>query len=321
MLDWANEVYGLDQTAAGDERSEHRHAVGKEDEDDVPDLENSLAFLDHDRMQQGGPGQPRHQGRVLHRVPGPVAAPTEFDVGPLSSQKEAGAQKRPGNEQPTAHGSQPVAVEVAGHQGGERKGERNRHADHTRVQHGRMDRHVGMLKNRVEAVAVSRRKGQSPEGIGGVQIQQDEEETVPRQNSGYVGHQVAMAIPIDEQHGRHVDGDHPPPEHHRAVLPAPQRSDHVGGRHRPVRVLGDVLDGEIGGENGVPQTHNGDSEQDENRQSGVFPAANESFLISAGADNRGEHGVPRRYQRQAQGKVADVDHIRGSDVAGVGWSC
>ena len=104
---------------------------------------------------------------------------------------------------------------------------------------------------------------------------------------------------VDEQYRRHVDGDHPPPEHHRAVLPTPQRSDYVGGRHRPVRVLGDVLNGEIAGENGIPQTCYGDSEQDEHRKGGVLTAPNEPILIFAGAENRGEHGISGGDQRQA----------------------
>ena len=39
------------------------------DEHHVPDLQHALALLHHHRVQEGSRGEPRHQRRVLDRVP------------------------------------------------------------------------------------------------------------------------------------------------------------------------------------------------------------------------------------------------------------
>ena len=49
---------------------------------DVPRLHDAALLLHRRRVQEDRGREPRQQARVLHRVPGPVAAPAELDVGP-----------------------------------------------------------------------------------------------------------------------------------------------------------------------------------------------------------------------------------------------
>ena len=69
-----------------------------DDQRDVPDLQHPAALLDHDRVQERGPDQPRHQRRVLDRVPAPVAAPAELAVRPAGAEQDPdrrGRSRRP----------------------------------------------------------------------------------------------------------------------------------------------------------------------------------------------------------------------------------
>ena len=70
--------------------------------DDVPDLEHAALLLDHDRVQEGGADQPRHQRGVLDRVPAPVAAPAELRVGPARAEQDPDREEDPGDQREAA---------------------------------------------------------------------------------------------------------------------------------------------------------------------------------------------------------------------------
>ena len=57
-------------------KSERQNASATSD--DVPDLQHPALLLDHHRVQERGGDEPRHQRRVLDRVPRVVAAPADL---------------------------------------------------------------------------------------------------------------------------------------------------------------------------------------------------------------------------------------------------
>ena len=96
--------------------------------------------------------------RVLDRIPGPVAAPAELLVRPDHPERQADRQKQPREHRPAAHGAQPRVVEMAGDERRHAERVRNRHPDEARVERRRMNGHVEVLQQRVEAFPVSRRR-------------------------------------------------------------------------------------------------------------------------------------------------------------------
>ena len=86
---------------------------GGEHERDVPDLQHPALLLDHRRVQERGADQPRHQRRVLDRVPSPVAAPAELGVRPARAEHDPDAEAQPRRQRERPHRAQPVAAEPA----------------------------------------------------------------------------------------------------------------------------------------------------------------------------------------------------------------
>ena len=75
-------------------RREQRH---------VPRLHDATLLLHRCRVQEDRRGEPRKQAGVLHRVPGPVAAPAELHVRPARAEEDAGRQQDPRPERPPAN--------------------------------------------------------------------------------------------------------------------------------------------------------------------------------------------------------------------------
>ena len=88
--------------AAHEERAHHRERAHREHQADVPDLQHPPVLLDHQRVQEGGAGEPGHQRGVLDRVPAPVAAPAELRVGPAGAEQDPDAEEQPGGEREPA---------------------------------------------------------------------------------------------------------------------------------------------------------------------------------------------------------------------------
>ncbi len=76
-----------DHAAAREKGPENRQAEGQNDQHHVPDLQHVFLFLDHHRVEIRGAREPRHERRVLHGIPGPVAAPSQDQIGPLCTEK------------------------------------------------------------------------------------------------------------------------------------------------------------------------------------------------------------------------------------------
>ena len=125
-------------------------------------------------MEQRGAGEPRHERRVLDRVPEPPAAPAELVVGPVAAERDAEAQRAPGGERPGPHPARPAGVDPALDQRGDREGEGHREADIAGVEHRRVGGERQVLQDRVEALAVGRRRIEPQERVRGEQHEGEE---------------------------------------------------------------------------------------------------------------------------------------------------
>ena len=144
----------LDDSATRQERAEEAEPVGQADQDDVPGSQHVALFLDHDRVDIGRAGDPRHQRGVLDGIPCPVAAPAENLVGPAPTEHHARREEAPRKERPTPRRAKPGGPELAGDERGEGEGEGQGEAGKAGIEHDRMNQHDGMLKQRVQPVAV-----------------------------------------------------------------------------------------------------------------------------------------------------------------------
>src|SRR6201988_661697 len=147
-------VNGADDTAAWEERAEKGEPEGGEDEPHVPHLQHAAFFLHHYRMKEGGADQPRHQRSVLDGIPSPIAAPSEDSVGPVGSEKNSAGQESPGHHGPAARDVNPFLAGILHDECAERERERDREADVSEIEHGRMNHHLGILQERVQAAAI-----------------------------------------------------------------------------------------------------------------------------------------------------------------------
>ena len=92
-------------------------------ERDRPHLQR-VALLHHERrVEQRRAGEPRHEGRVLDRVPEPNPAPAELVIGPPRAQGDAEREAHPGGERPRPHPARPGRIDAPVDQRGD--GEEN----------------------------------------------------------------------------------------------------------------------------------------------------------------------------------------------------
>ena len=73
-----------------------------------PALERAAFLGDRQRVHEGGAHQPRHERRILDRIPEPPAAPAEFVVRPPAAERDADGEKRPRRRSSTAATSAPT---------------------------------------------------------------------------------------------------------------------------------------------------------------------------------------------------------------------
>ena len=144
---------------AHEEGAHQRQREGEDREQHRPDLQR-IALLDHDgRMNQRGGDQPGHEAGILDRVPEPPAAPAKFVIGPPGAHGDADGEEHPGGQRPRPHPARPGGIDAALDQGRHREGEGDREADIARVEEGRMEGECRVLQDRVQAIALDRRRG------------------------------------------------------------------------------------------------------------------------------------------------------------------
>src|SRR2546425_2176479 len=106
-------MHAVHDSASREESPEDRERERRDHEGEVPGAKEAALFFDHDRMQVRGRREPRHNRRVLDRVPSPVAAPAEHGVAPPRAGDDADAKERPGDERETARRHEPAIAALA----------------------------------------------------------------------------------------------------------------------------------------------------------------------------------------------------------------
>ena len=172
-----------------------------------------------------GRHEPRHEGRVLDRIPRPVAAPAEHLVRPHGAEEVAEAQEEPREQRPAPRRADPLVAEPPRRQRRDREGERHRRAHVAGVERRRVDHHPVVLQQRIQVGALDGGRGQALEGIGDEGDQAEEEHRHGHQRGRDPRHQLAVALAVLPLDDRGEERQHEGPEEQRALLAAPQRRE------------------------------------------------------------------------------------------------
>ena len=252
----AEGMHGLHHAAAHQIGGEKGGDGGQAHQGHVHAVQLVAALLHDEGVQGRRADEPGDEGGVLHRVPGPVAAPAQFHVGPPHAQDDARGQKGPGQQgHGTGHAVPAVLALTAGKALGQGQTGGHGEAAVAQEEQRRMEDHAGVLQQGVEAVAVRRHgrlhleriapagKDQGEEGHDGV-----EEAPVPEPRGG-------RQAPVGGRQGKDAaaDGHGEGPEQHGARLSGPEGRQAVEGGQHTVRVAGHIDQAEVVPEQGVQQ--------------------------------------------------------------------
>ena len=261
-------------------------------------------------MEKRAHGEPGQEAGVLDRIPGPVAAPSELDVGPPHSQGDPGRQEEPGKQGPAPDCVDPSSIDSAGHQRGDREGKRNGDADVAEVEERRVDDHPGILELRIESVAVGRGEGEPFERVGAPRQQhhgqEEQDDCASDASDGRQEHGVPATG--DGLRNRSKTRQDQGPKQQRSLLARPQRGKDVvvGQVSRGVRR--DVLDIEVVREEGLPERHRRYPEDDRDRVARPFdddPGV--GTLAPTGNEGEGCH-VDREQECHPERKLTQECH-------------
>ena len=246
-------VHRAHQACASQQRAQHGEQERGEDQPHIPALHHAFALLHHHGVQKCGSRQPRHEARVLHRVPAPVAAPAQHGIGPVHAEKNAAGQKQPRHHRPDARDPDPLLAGVAHHQRAQRKRKRHREANIPEIKHRRMNHHLRVLQQGIEPVAIGRNGSHSGdvtrkqrERRRGKNQHRQKEHLDARQNRSRVGVKLHIRL-VRQPQNEAISSQQPRPQQQRAFLAAPERREFVRNRQRAVGVFKDVGNGEIVG--------------------------------------------------------------------------
>ncbi len=196
---------------------------------------------------------------------------------------------------------------MTGDERGNPEGIRDRHRDESDVQRRRVDRHVEVLEQRVQPLAVRgclRQVGR--ERVVVHDHQEDEEHLDGRDHRDDVGNQLAMPLAVGVDGDRPEDPEQEHPEHDRAVEPAPVRGDLVGQRLRGVRVALHVLDRVVVGDEGVDHHRRRDRHQRGDQIERADAAFDQAPRSPPGAGHRcGDRVGGRQRSSRAGGRCRD----------------
>ena len=239
-----------------------------EDQPHVPDLQHAALFLHHDRMQESCAEEPGHEGSVFDGIPSPVTAPSENGVGPVGAEEDATGEKSPGDHGPAAGDVDPFVAGILHDQRAQREGEGHRGPDITQVQHGRVDDHLGILEQGIEAAAIGAHGAlEQPERIGGEIYQSKKKYLHARQNYRRVGEQAGIGF-VAQAEDEAVSGQEKRPEEDGTFLARPEGGELIRSGKIAVAVMKDVGDGEIVAEGGDHEGDRGENNESENDDAG-----------------------------------------------------
>ena len=246
-------------------------------------------------MEERRRREPGQEAGILDRIPRPVASPAKLFVRPDHPERQAEGQEQPAEHRPAAHRTKPRVVQVTRDERGDAERERNRHADEAGVQRRRMNRHVEVLQQGVQPLAVGRRRCQKRGERVLVRHHQVQEEHLHRGDGGDdIGNQLAVPLAVHVDRQRSEDRQEEHPEHDRAVQPAPVRRDLVEQRLHAVRIVRDVLDGVVAGQERIDQHGRRRDHERADQVERADAAFNQRARSASCADHRDDGGVAAR---------------------------
>ena len=168
-----------------------------------------------------------------------------------------------------------------------------------------MDHHLGILQERIEAVAVGwDGSADEAEWIRGKVDEREEKYLHGRDDHRGVREELRIdfvAHPQDER----VGGEQPRPEEQRALLPGPQRGKLVGDGQIAIAVVQDVGDGEIIAERGHHQRESGDGDRSPRGDAGAASSLAQAIVLAGQThDSRNERVACKREGKQER-KTSD----------------
>ena len=259
-------------------------------------------------MNEGGEGQPGHECGVLHRVPEPVAAPSEDGVGPPRTQQQSRCQQRPGDDAPDAPGVHPLVAGLARQQPAEGEGEGYADAHQPGHKRGRVEEHPEMGEQRVDALAVLWHKGQFVKGVGHEGHDRQEESQHQHQHAGGVGqgipHTLRRAPHRHRRHHRQHHGD----VQQRTLVAGVEGDPGETVGHCQITVAGDVGNLEVPRYKGDHQRKRGDEQHNYGGVHGGLRALHQRGRAAQLSRHRPHAGVSGQGQRHPQADCAEVTH-------------
>ncbi len=132
------------------QRPQDRQHKRGEDQPHIPRLHHAALLLHHHRVQKRRPRQPRHQARILNRVPTPVPAPPQHAISPVRAQKDPARQKQPRHHRPSPRNVDPLLARIPHHQRPQRKRKRHRKSHIPQIKHRGMNHHLRILQQRIQ---------------------------------------------------------------------------------------------------------------------------------------------------------------------------
>ena len=286
-----------------------------------PVLESAAFFGDRQRMQQRGADEPRHERRVLDRVPEPPAAPAQRVVRPPAADHDADGEEAPRERRPGPRPARPRRVETAAQQRGDGECEGDREADVAHVQHRRVRDHSRILQQRIQVAAVGGHREQPLERVRGEQHEKQEAEAHEAHHAEHAGDHFVGQVTALERDRERPDREHEHPQQHRALVRAPRRREAVVDRQLRIRIGGDVQHREVADDERVRKaTPRGDHEQDQALRHGpreTRPRGN----APRGADDRQGAEDEREQQGEDQREVTEFGNHGGRPavIAAESW--
>ena len=187
----------------------------------------------------------------------------------MHSEEDAGGEEQPCDQRPDARDLDPLFAGVAHHERAESKGEGNGEAHVAQVKHGRVNDHLRILEEGIEAVAVVGNCALQQRKWRGGKVQDREEEDL---DAGHDGAGVGVELDVGfvgEAEDEAVNAEQPGPEKQGAFLAAPQGGELVGAGEGAVGVLQDVGDGKVVGEDGPDEGEGGGGDGEEADNAGA----------------------------------------------------
>ena len=163
----------------------------------------------------------------------------------MRSQKHSTGQETPGHHGPAAGDANPLFSRIAHDQRAQGKSKGHGETHVSQIQHGRMNHHLGILQQRVQARSIRRQLALHERKRMGGEVQQQQKENLHRRNNrGSVCKEPCVRL-VAEPQNQSVGRQQQRPEKQRALLPRPQRGELVRRGQIAIAVVKNVSDGEV----------------------------------------------------------------------------